>query len=349
MENFIFINKDIFKQLADDELLIYCYGVFEAKANMYHKFSISILNHDLKLNSNKLQARIKNALDGLIVKGLIENPAKDVYIICKPEKPKTEQGQYYFVLYDIEFEALKSNSKLLRYFCFILSCLNNKTHQWQLSNSFIQKGSGISKATIISYNKTLTELKLIEVITTKKDNNTNNINVIRRINNNLNNNKAKVIEMNNLTTAKEIEVKAETVREVNADFGVDNLKSRLSDIIGVDEKDIILYPSQLKKISEAGQDKFLSAIKSCLKKYDSLLNNQKQSLKDRVNIFISCVIRDDLEREVTEIKRREQQIKQVMNKKPDQSEIDYLNHDTPITVKAEVRTDLSWILNKFED
>lgn len=301
MANFIFIDKDIFKQLTEDELLIYCYGAFQTKLNEEFIFSSSILNYYLDADTRRQQNKFKTALESLVAKGLILNVANDVYIIKETKKTKA-----YFVLYDIEFEALKGNSKLLRYFCYLVSCFNNETQQWKLSNSFIQKGYGISKATIISYNKALTELNLIKVITRKKDNDNNNINIIKRVNisdeyKKASNEKAKETEEKILTTSKE------TVKSNNKD----NLKIRVAEAMAINESEFVLSPKHKQCIEEAGADNFIKILKSIFTKYAYFFNDNKfigWDTQRKVNTILKKIIDTDLQRELSEMKRREQEI-----------------------------------------
>lgn len=327
MTSFMYINKNIFNQLTDDELLIYCYGALQTKRNEEFIFSSSILNYYLNADKRKQQDKIKSALDGLIAKGLIINVANDVYII-----KETKKVEPYFALYNIEFEALKGNSKLLRYFCYLVSCFNNKSQQWNLSNSFIQKGFGISKGTVIKYNEELEKLNLIQVLTSKKESNANNINIIKRVHvdEDYINKTKEVKAIDNSIIGKENktinkEKQSDTVKlnnnsstskvNENDNFNIDELKSRITDVIGlVTQSDITIYPRQLTKIKEIGIDNFIYILKSNLSNYTKLLNNQNQSPKDRANIFLSCVIKKNLEsglRELEELNLRNTQFELV--------------------------------------
>ncbi|MFL0248381.1 hypothetical protein [Candidatus Clostridium stratigraminis] len=316
MNNYIFINKDVFKQLTDDELLIYCYGAFQTKRNEEFIFSSSILNYYLNANTRKQQNEIKTALNGLIAKDLILNVANDVYII-----DETKISKAYFVLYHNEFEALKDKkSKLLKYFCFLLSCLNNETQEHKMSNSFIQNGykellgnEFISKPTIIKYNDELQKLNLIEVIKGKKiNNNCNDINTIKRVTiaedyKQSLKDKAKTAEAkskDNSSIVKEID----TLKVSNNSFNKNDLKSRIAEAIEANANDINIFPKQLTKIKDVGEDNFISILKNCISKYPNVLNDQSKNPKERANIFVSCVIKNELEKGIAEIKSREKEI-----------------------------------------
>jgi hypothetical protein len=315
MKNFTIINKDIFKQLTEDELLIYCYGTLETKRNEQYKFSSSILFYDLNVNTRRLENKIKTALNGLVTKGFISKVANDVYIIHE-----TKKESYYFVLYDIEFEALKHDSTLLRYFCFIVSCLNNITQELTMANSFIKKGfddlcnsnTGISNKTVVKYNEILIKLNLIIIIKgNKKDTKCSATNIIKRVNVNddykqasKDKDKTAQAETKDLSNAKETKAK-----ENNNSTDKDKLLNDISNAVQVNTNDISISKNQLNKIKEVGQDDFISILKDCRSKYPNIINDQTMAVKDRINKLINTVLKNDLESGLKAIQKQQEKLK----------------------------------------
>ncbi|GLC32181.1 hypothetical protein bsdE14_35910 [Clostridium omnivorum] len=350
--NYIIIQKDIYKQLTEDEFLIYCFARFEMKVLEDYTFSSSILNYKLNATTTRARKRLNIATKGLIEKGLLQSPIDDVYIINK-----TENIGYYFVLYDIEFEALKSNSNLLRYFCFLVTCLDNKTHQFTMANSFIQNGfnalypekkTNISNKTVILNNDTLTKLNLIEVIKQGE----NRSNIIKRVHiaedykNRTNEVKAKDTSI--IEKEANSKVTQSVIKENKSTIDEKEVNKRYAEAIGIAESEINIRKDQYEIIDKVGLDNFIIIAKDCMPKYHYIFENQNTTPQQKSGIFIGMLIKNnELEKGLEDIKSREEERQRCnLSEAEIENMLRYTDNNNIQSPKPQL-TDLSWALDEF--
>lgn len=319
MENYTIINKNIYKQLTDDELLIYCFATLETRRNITFTFSKKMLFHYLNADTRTRKLKIKSGLDSLVARSFIIKVSDDVYMV-----QETKVDGYYFVVYRNEFEALKEKSKLLNYFCFLVSCFNNKTHQFTMSNSFIRRGykekkdseKSISNKTVIKYNKILESLDLIEIIRgKKKDKDCNEINIIKRVtvpenNNNSISDKEKTVVINDSSSEKANNTDNKSTKpKDNDNFDKTELQKEMAKILGVNESDFVIYNKQFDKIKKIGQENFIDIFDDKCSSYSNILDKQTMEYKERVSMVINCILKNDIKSGLEAIRRRKEEEK----------------------------------------
>ncbi len=362
---FTYISHDILKQLTKDELLIYCFVTLRANASFYNSFTFtsSLLNYELNVKNRNQKESVKDALRGLTTKELILNPHSDIYIAKATMKPNDAN---WLVVYNIEVETLKdiNNSIWFQYFCFLITRLDNKTQRWGLANSYIESGFNgffeskitISKPTIIKYNSKLKELGLIEVLKQSKDRK-NEKNIIKRVNVDvgyINKKDSKTTEANKLSNTTKEDTKIATPKKSKSNFDNDNLKKRISEVIGVNESEFKLTKSQREKIEEVGQDEFISILKSNIHKYVNILYGAgfQENAQYKINTILKRVFENDLKREMSEMKQREAEQKR-RNSSSDEGDrffTEYMNNNEDKKSSPKVlATDLSWALDDIDD
>lgn len=174
----MFINIDKSMVIDKFDLLVYCYTIFRSldEEKGYYSFSIDSLLEDMNIKINERNwIYIDKAIENLesMCKIFDNQYERDSYVIGTLGY---EPDIVYFKLYKHEFDllidetkSLIENSKILHYYCWILSCLDLKTQTFPMSNSFIQKGYDITDKTVKKNNDKLIELGLVSVSTEYQD------------------------------------------------------------------------------------------------------------------------------------------------------------------------------------
>ncbi len=349
MDNYIYLNKEdaLILRLNNDEFLIHCHGVFASKRNEEFIFSTAIMEYLLQAKSKN---QIKKAIQGLISYNLITELNNDVYLIHE-----TKKKDRYCVLYKSEFEKLKSDGKLLRYFCFILSFINSKTHQWQISNSLIEKEFGITNKTAGAYNKRLIELGLLDVVTTKSESNRNNTNIFKRLTNKDNkheneiiNDKSPKAENTKITHNK----LGSTEPNKDTQLQYTSLKEKVSKIINVNMNSIIISKELSNQIATFGEDAFLSAIRNHWCYTYKWIWNYPQLPDDGAKVsylFKKLMMNNNIEGAYKQL-QESKTVQYYPTHEIDQSVVDRIYNMAEPEINTEnSRRDLSWVLERFSD
>jgi len=175
----MFINIDKSMVLDKFDSLIYCYCKFRSldEEKGYYNFNTDSLLEDMNFKNNERNwAYIDEAIKNLDRKGKLYyyEYADNSYVIV-PDGYEPDM-LFYFRLYKHEFDLLidetKSpieNSKLLHYYCWLLSHLDLKTQTFAMSYDFIHEGYDITDKTVKKRNDKLVGLGLISVNTEYKD------------------------------------------------------------------------------------------------------------------------------------------------------------------------------------
>lgn len=185
MQN-IYLSKCVIsnKDIDSKSLFMYiCFRNIMAKHKDIYFTSKDILVYEL-LNSytnasRKLDSDFTSGIDGLITTGMIKKVKNinNVDFIINLSKLHINDGEYYITVTSDEVGKIilsKTNSKfdLLRYYLCLIGTFNNSKNVEEkyrgkiggMTIEYFSEELGIAKSTIIRYNKTLEDLKLIHII-----------------------------------------------------------------------------------------------------------------------------------------------------------------------------------------
>jgi len=101
-------------------------------------------------------------------------------------------------------------------------------------------------------------------------------------------------------------------KEDDNNFDRDKLKNTIAGIIGVKEDEWELSKSTFDKAREIGFTNFINVIKNCFNNHLYVYTSEKFrgfDTKHKVNIMLSQIIKKDLERELAEIQKRQEKLK----------------------------------------
>lgn len=128
--------------------------------------------------SLKCDSEIKSGLESL-VKSKLARKKGNMYIINK-----SVYKSDHFTMVPVESVIkLSDNSKLLTYYTYILSKMNNKTKSCSLPISHFVNETGLSKRTVIRYNQKLEDMQLLYITRFKYDDDGREVNQYSLISN----------------------------------------------------------------------------------------------------------------------------------------------------------------------
>jgi len=311
MNYFIYLSQELFKELSEEEILVYFEGGFACGAKQEYMFSKSIMEYKLQANTKRARSKIGTGIAGLVEKDIVSTLADDVYLIKKPKECIP-----YFSLYYSEFEKLKYDNKLLHYFCFILSKLNNKTQRFPIANSIIEKEFGITNKTAKTYNGKLEELGLIKVIVSKTASNRNKTNEYVRLTKK--GDKSNIILELNDNDASEtlqpilVESKKKSIQSKNkkSDDEVAIINA-FAEVVHINPEVFGIARKYLQKANDIGIEQFIAVIKRYGADVKNIFSDAKymdNTTQKNVNIAMGIIFGEDLNNKLSKMEKEKEKI-----------------------------------------